>query len=89
MTTKTISCSTMFRSTLGSPTIPSLQQPVKGRHQLLKVAYSTAPSDKLTPPVIQLSRLRDLIQEAGSTNRPTEKQQILAEYPDLKELLEQ
>lgn len=37
----------------------------------------------------QLFRLRELIQRVGGTNKPGEKQGILAEYPDLRELLEQ
>ncbi|KAJ9115848.1 hypothetical protein QFC22_004990 [Naganishia vaughanmartiniae] len=56
--------------------------------RLLELAYSTATSRTPSPAVVQLSRLRDLIHLAGSTNRPIEKQQILAEFPDLRELLD-
>lgn len=37
----------------------------------------------------QLVRLRELIQRVGSTNKLQEKRSIIAEYPDLRELLEQ
>ncbi|KAJ9107693.1 hypothetical protein QFC21_001153 [Naganishia friedmannii] len=78
----------MFLSTLHrSSTIPSLR-PLNSLYRLLGKAYSTASVRAPTPAIVQLSRLRDLIHLAGSTNKPTEKQQILAEFPDLKELLD-
>jgi hypothetical protein len=49
----------------------------------------TKSTSKNTPAYEQLSRLRELIGRVGGTNKPGEKQGILAEYPDLRELLEQ
>jgi 2-oxo-4-hydroxy-4-carboxy--5-ureidoimidazoline (OHCU) decarboxylase len=40
------------------------------------------------PNVQQLGRLRELILRTSATNRNSEKQAIIREYPDLRELLE-
>jgi hypothetical protein len=53
-----------------------------------RLQHTKAPSTS-SPVYEQLSRLRDLIQRVGGTNKPGEKQEILAEYPDLRQLLEQ
>ncbi|KAJ9108586.1 hypothetical protein QFC19_002302 [Naganishia cerealis] len=73
-----------FRSSIGS----TLLRPFIRQHQLPRAVYSTATAFPPTPAVLQLSRLRELLSRLGSTNKPLEKQAVIAEYPDLRELLE-
>ncbi len=49
-----------------------------------RLVHHSAP----TAPAAQLARLRDVIVRTSATNSKIEKETIIAEYPDLRQLLE-